>query len=588
LWILGAIVGLLSPVVLLLLGWAVELLARHDGQMPTDRLNLGAILSLKNQWIGADISPLRGVTTLLAGVVLLGLVQSGLLWLLYRMASQRAIDKSVDLYRSLFRKGSEQAMVQSVSGQQDALRKAISSDLPIIREAMLRWHRSMPRHVVQWACCLIVSVLVHPMLTVLSILCLGILGQIYRWTDRHRRSKLPVLRERAYAASERVHELCESGPLLASVHDSEASTLSFESSLQTFRDAERALAFTSLWKTPLMLTSTVLIVGAMGFVLAVQMVQGPNGLSAAACLVLIAAQLGAMLGWMRMVRMWQGLKVGRDAASSALAVLDQTTPVKATDSQLVMPQLREHVVLDHVTLKDSNGRKLLEDVSARMRPGQLVSILAADRLQARALAELILGFGRPSSGRMLFDASLSTDLDPESVRNQSVWIAADGPLVAGSLQENLQPNGRPIDAVTMQEAIRAAGLYDTIQNLADGLGTLVSPHDDRLQPDSLFRLGVVRAILKKPSIVVAEEPEARVTMATETDTFSALQQLTSKGMLVVVIPNRLSTLRNADQIIVIHDHRVSASGTHAQLLETSELYRHLNYVRFSPLRHVAV
>ena len=112
---------------------------------------------------------------------------------------------------------------------------------------------------------------------------------------------------------------------------------------------------------------------------------------------------------------------------------------------------------------------------------------------------------------------------------------------------------------------------------------MVTPNEDRLLPDSLFRIGLMRGLVKKRSLIVAQEPSVRVKSTTESETLDALLQLKSEDTILVVLPQRLSTLRAADQIIVIHAHKVAGIGTHSQLLEQSEIYRHLNYMQFSPL-----
>lgn len=123
---------------------------------------------------------------------------------------------------------------------------------------------------------------------------------------------------------------------------------------------------------------------------------------------------------------------------------------------------------------------------------------------------------------------------------------------------------------------------EAILNLPDGLMTLVTPNEDRIVPDHLFRLGLTRGLIKKPKLIVAQEPELQVKASTEAETLSAMLQLKSTTTMLVVLAERLSTLRAADQIIVLHEHRIAAVGTHSDLLEQSEIYRHLNYIQFSP------
>jgi ABC-type multidrug transport system fused ATPase/permease subunit len=102
-----------------------------------------------------------------------------------------------------------------------------------------------------------------------------------------------------------------------------------------------------------------------------------------------------------------------------------------------------------------------------------------------------------------------------------------------------------------------------------------------MQPDELFRIGLTRGLIKKPKLILAEEPSQRVNLRTEMETCEALLQLRNQKVTIVTLAKRLSTLRSADQILVLHDHKLAGVGTHSELLESSEIYRHLNYLQFS-------
>jgi ABC-type multidrug transport system fused ATPase/permease subunit len=133
----------------------------------------------------------------------------------------------------------------------------------------------------------------------------------------------------------------------------------------------------------------------------------------------------------------------------------------------------------------------------------------------------------------------------------------------------------------MREITRLARVSDAIFELPDGLQTLVSSNEQRLSPDLMFRLGIARAFLKKPSIIVAEEP-APGQPGIEAETTRALLEARNQSCVVLVLPARLSTLRAADQVVVLHHRKVADVGTHNELLERSELYRHWNYMHFAP------
>ncbi|MFO0924138.1 MAG: ABC transporter ATP-binding protein, partial [Pirellulales bacterium] len=308
-------------------------------------------------------------------------------------------------------------------------------------------------------------------------------------------------------------------------------------------------------------------------------------LHASSALIFFGSLFASAYACIRLIRIRTEYQETSDKVQAIVQLLSQLEKDPLVSGQEALPAIQKRISLDHVTLRDSEGRRLLEDVCMDMEPGKLVAIIGSDRLQARAVAEILLGFGRPSSGRILLDGVNTIDVDPLALRGTSAWIGPDGPLIAGTLEDNLHQR-KSASLVELTEAVRDAGVYDAIQNLSDGLTTLVSPHDDRLKPDYLFRLGIARTLVKNPTLVVAEEPTARVLPQVEAETLEALHQMTRRGMFVVVLPNRLTTLRHAHQIVVLHENRVSAIGTHAELLEQSELYRHLNYIRFSPLRHI--
>jgi ATP-binding cassette subfamily B protein len=231
-------------------------------------------------------------------------------------------------------------------------------------------------------------------------------------------------------------------------------------------------------------------------------------------------------------------------------------------------------------LRETDGKKLLEDISLVLRPGQLIAIIGDERLQTQALAELCLGFGKPTSGRMLVDGKDSNDISRTAMQCLALWVANNGPLLTGSISDNLWVNGQPDATFDLMDAARKARVADAILNLPEGLQTLVGPSENRLPTDALFRLGIARGFVKKRSIVIAEEPGPTQSEVESVST-GALQQLKQEGIIVVVLASRMSTLRAADQIVMLHDHRIADVGTHAELLERSELYRHFTYVRFT-------
>ena len=374
------------------------------------------------------------------------------------------------------------------------------------------------------------------------------------------------------------------GPLLESVHDSAAIEKRFEDQLSHYRlDAVRSLT-SSTWKNPALLVVGGGLVCLFLFVIAVQVLRSETTFSVPAALSFSLCLAAAAVSAQRLLRGWRDLR----SIDSAAEELEQflALPAQEFEGQNLKPiqGVSRNVELEHVTVQDSSGRKLLENVSVGFQPGMLIGVLASGRLQARALVELLMGFGRPVSGRLLFDGVDVADLKPQSLALCAHWVASDGALVAGSVQDNLlQPTARG-SGRDLHQAISQTGLNELIGQLPDGLATLISPSDDRLFGDGAFRLALARAALTKASIYVIEEPSAHYDAAMEQQTYEAMRSLVSPEAFTVILPQRLLTLRHCDLLIMMHDHAVVDTGTHAELLQRHELYRHLNYQRFNSFR----
>jgi ATP-binding cassette, subfamily B, bacterial len=589
-WIFGALAGILIPILLVLGGWLIQLLlAGHlsliDGKNVSrlpEQLTVGRFFTLNSSWLNAGGSILRGVFGIVVLLVIVIALECITLLTSYRAALYTSLEITVDLQRKLFVKSGALAMEQGLSGQQDAMQEMLFVHVPTIRESMSLWFRVLPRHIIQASLLLLLAASVHLWITLLALICTVFVWVLFSGLDSTRRKKRPVLFERARAASEQLSYLCNTAPLLAFVHDQEDTKLSYEAHLNSYRAAQLQLADGGTWKSPIMLSTSAALIAFLMIVVSIRFLDESSSLHFGEILVMCSSITLAVASVQRFNRAFRRYKTAEPAAERLSSYLEQVTPDVSRENRIVPTKISQNIVLEHVTIKNSSGQKLLEDISATIRPGQLTAVVASQSVQASAFAELIFGFGRPSSGRILVDGVDTTDLDPSAVRNLSLWATARGPLVHGTVEDNLWSVASPDATVDLMSIAKRMHVSDAILNLPDGLSTLVTPDEDRLLPDALFRIGLARALVKKRSLIVAQEPSVRVKPTTESETLNSILQLKSESTLLVVLTQRLSTLRSADQIIVIHEHKVASIGKHAQLLEQSEIYRHLNYMQFSP------
>lgn len=165
----------------------------------------------------------------------------------------------------------------------------------------------------------------------------------------------------------------------------------------------------------------------------------------------LLSSAGVAVSAIRLQRSGRELRSVQTASEDLLRFLslpaDSLPVIEARQPKLVSHQ----VTLEHVTVQDSSGRKLLENVSTQFVPGKLFGVVATQRLQASALMELLLGIGRPVSGRMLIDDTSVSDIEPGALKRLGIWVADSGPLVTGSVESNLLGDGKASQAVNLME-----------------------------------------------------------------------------------------------------------------------------------------
>lgn len=587
-WGFGILAGALIPLLLVMVGWLIELLLLGQNQLATnavvripDSLVLGPYFELPTSLLNSGGSILRGVLGLIVLLTMVVALECIALLTCYRAALHCSLDIAVDVQRKLFDKSTLLAMEKGLSGQKEAIQDMVYMHVPQVRESVHQWYRVFPRHPVQTLLLIGLAASIQPVVTLLGLLAAVLLWFLFGYLDSARRKRRPVLYERARASSEQLAYFCETAPLLASVHDHEGTRLSFERQLETYRQSQTQLADGGVWKSPTMLFSATVLSAFFLIVVSIRFLDDADTLHFGEVFTLFASVTLAMVGMQRFIRAFRRYRSAESAAQALVAYLEQTSPNPVAAASVNRVASLKQIQLEHLTVRDTSGQKLLEDITATIRSGQLTAIVASEPVQASALAELVFGFGRPASGRILFDGLDSTDLDPQGLREASLWVAANGPLIHGSLEENLWAGIAPDATIDLMGLAKKMHAADAILNLPDNLATLVSPTEDRMQPDDLFRLGLTRALIKKPKLILAEEPSRRVNSRVETETSEALLHVRKPGVTVVILAKRLSTLRSADQILVLHDRKLAGAGTHSELLESSEIYRHLNYLQFS-------
>jgi ATP-binding cassette subfamily B protein len=267
----------------------------------------------------------------------------------------------------------------------------------------------------------------------------------------------------------------------------------------------------------------------------------------------------------------------RAAASSEriLEVLDTPITVASPPDALELDSIRGEVVFDDVTCAYHPGRSVLQHVSFRAQPGQTVALVGATGSGKTTVANLIPRFYDVTSGQVLIDGHDVREVDLGSLRRQIGIVMQETTLFSGTIRENIAFGRAGATDEEIAWAAEAARAAEFISRLPDGYETVVGERGVSLSGGQKQRVAIARALLMDPRILILDEFTSAVDAATERLIRAALVEL-MRGRTTFVIAHRLSTVRVADQILVLQRGRLMDMGTHAELLERSAIYRDIH------------
>jgi ATP-binding cassette subfamily B protein len=263
------------------------------------------------------------------------------------------------------------------------------------------------------------------------------------------------------------------------------------------------------------------------------------------------------------------------AAASAeriFEILDAKSDVEDKPNAIQMPQIEGRVEFKGVTFRYfGKGEPVLNNVSFKVEPGQTVALLGATGSGKTTIINLIPRFYDVSEGQVLIDGHDVRDVKIASLREQIGIVLQETNLFSGTVRDNIA-FGRP-DATLEEviEAAKAASAHDFIMSFPQGYDTHVGERGATLSGGQKQRIAIARALLLNPHLLILDDSTSSVDLVTEAQIQKALDNL-MKGRTSFVIAQRISTVRNANLILVLDKGRVVASGTHDELLETSEIY----------------
>jgi ATP-binding cassette subfamily B multidrug efflux pump len=276
-----------------------------------------------------------------------------------------------------------------------------------------------------------------------------------------------------------------------------------------------------------------------------------------------AAQLGMII-----------TQMSQASASSTriFEILDVENELEDKQDAITLPEVEGSVKFENVTFRYFNsGDPVLQNVDIDIKPGETVALLGATGSGKSTIINLLPRFYDPSSGSITIDGYDLRDIKIESLRTQIGIVLQETTLFAGTIRENIAFGKPDASFEDIEAAAKAAAAHEEIMAFPEAYETPVGERGATLSGGQKQRIAIARALLLDPRILILDDSTSSVDLVTEAEIQKALDEL-MLGRTSFVIAQRISTVINADQILVLDKGQIVARGNHEELMEESEIY----------------
>lgn len=412
--------------------------------------------------------------------------------------------------------------------------------------------------------------LMDPLLALLAMLTMPVLAhRAMRFGAQYRPLSVEIQQQLAVLTT-RLEQNLRGARIVKAFAQEDAEIDRFETENKKWFDLAAATARLTALNIPLLdliaNLATVVIVWLGGFLV----IRGALTLGELVAFITYLAQLTSPIR--RLGFLIPSIAMAGASAERVFEILDEETQVKEGREAKPLGPIRGHLRFDNVSFSYAKPHNVLREVSFEIEPGQVLALLGPTGSGKSSIINMIPRFYDPTEGRILLDGRDIRGTTLHSLRSQIGIVLQESTLFATTIRENIA-FGRP-EATDEEvvEAARAAQAHEFIESFPDGYETKVGERGATLSGGQRQRVAIARTLLKDPQILILDDATSSVDTQTEHLIQLALSNL-MKGRTSVVIAQRLSTVRLADQILMLERGRIEAAGRHEELFERSALYR---------------
>ncbi len=274
---------------------------------------------------------------------------------------------------------------------------------------------------------------------------------------------------------------------------------------------------------------------------------------------------------------------GLESVTSVGEVLS-SDDVEQNEGKEVLPDLKGAFEFKNVryAYPGTEGR-VLDDINLTIPEGETIAVVGESGSGKTTMMNLLIGFMEPDRGQILVDGKDMKSIDLKSYRRFLSVVPQMPLLFTGTLRDNIAYGMENATDEEIMAAAKAANLGSMIEKLPNGLDTMLEEHGANLSGGQRQRIAIARAVIRNPKMIILDEATSALDVVSEKEIQNALERLV-KDRTTFVVAHRLSTIKNADRIVVLERGRIVESGTYEELMEKQGVFYHMESLQMSTVK----